>query len=108
MNRQNRQKTRRLWTGDATELDRLNAGRDPRQTHFFFYEELDGSASPNVAENLQHGQRNESVAPDPRIGQGRSLIARNADWKTLLTSIFRGVAEKVLLVEGEGLSVSCS
>lgn len=30
---------RRLWTGEASDLDRLYAGRDPRQMHFGFYTE---------------------------------------------------------------------
>jgi hypothetical protein len=34
-------KARRLWTGEATALDLLHAGNDPRQTHFAFYVEPD-------------------------------------------------------------------
>jgi hypothetical protein len=41
-----RKKTRGLWNGEATDLDRLNAGRDPRQTHFFFYADVNLSPNP--------------------------------------------------------------
>ena len=34
---------KRRWTGEATDLDR-RAGRDPRQTHFFFYMQPDPPA----------------------------------------------------------------
>ncbi len=37
-------RVKRRWTGDATDLDRLCAGRDPRQTHFAFYVQPDLSA----------------------------------------------------------------
>jgi hypothetical protein len=44
---------RRLWTGEASDLDLLRAGRDPRQTHFAFYVEPDpftGSVEPGKKE----------------------------------------------------------
>jgi hypothetical protein len=43
----NQQKSvKRLWTGEASVLDRINAGRDPRQLHFAFYADSDPSTKP--------------------------------------------------------------
>jgi hypothetical protein len=44
---QNRQKrVKRLWMGEASDLDRINAGRDPRQLHFAPYADSDASTNP--------------------------------------------------------------
>jgi len=57
MKRRREQKPRqkrckRQWDGTLSDLDLLNAGRDPRQMHFAFYEERDPSASPGPGKKL--------------------------------------------------------